>query len=51
MYTKKKGQSFYRLEEVVADLLFSFNKWAHHACQHVQYGNENYMNTRCQPWA
>ena len=23
----------------------------HHACQHVQYGNQNYLNNRCQHWA
>ena len=22
----------------------------HHACQHVQYGNQNYLNNRSQPW-
>ena len=23
----------------------------HHACQHVQYGTQNYLNNRCQHWA
>ena len=23
----------------------------HYACQHVQYGNQNYLNNRCQHWA
>ena len=45
------GKGFIGGHQVVADLFFFFQHVRlekHHACQHVQYGNQNYLNNRSQ---
>ena len=52
--TKKSDKDLMRGHQVVADPFF-FSRSALgetlYGCQHVQYGNQNYLNNLSQPWA